>query len=182
MSGKLAKPVLLFYFLMVILISNISSYCTHASATKKEPARLSYIRVPEKSIILDPNNPIGLNWAMMAEVDFESKYSAAYKREMLFPKFSTQLKNYSGKVCKITGFLIPLDNKQGYYAISMNPYASCFFCGGSGPESVIMLKFKKAPRRFQVDEWLTIKGTLQLNAENLSDLMYIFNDAEEIKN
>lgn len=174
MLSKFPKTVLPFYFLLIISISVLFSYCTQASA-KNNSKNLTMANSANQ------NNPITLNWAMMTEVDFESKYSQVYKREMLFPKFSTQLKGYSGKSCKITGFLIPLDNKQGYYAISMNPYASCFFCGGSGPESVIMLKFKKAPRRFQVDEWLTIKGNLELNAENLSDLMYILNDAEEVK-
>lgn len=77
--------------------------------------------------------------------------------------------------------MIPLDVKGGLYAISRNPYAACFFCGQSGPESVVSLKFKTKPRRFKTDQFLAVKGIMELNGTNVNDFIYIFRDAEEVK-
>lgn len=75
--------------------------------------------------------------------------------------------------------MIPWDIKKGIYALSKSNFASCFFCGQSGPETVISLKFKTKPRRYDTDEYLTFKGVFELNDTNFNDFIYIFRGAEE---
>ncbi|MBK9933311.1 MAG: hypothetical protein IPP05_04030 [Cytophagaceae bacterium] len=58
--------------------------------------------------------------------------------------------------------------------------ASCFFCGGSGPESIVQLNFSKK-NRFNTDQVITVKGKLRLNADNVDDLNYILDDASLVQ-
>lgn len=55
--------------------------------------------------------------------------------------------------------------------------SQCFFCGGGGPESIAEVNFAKEPRKFQVDDLITVKGKLKLNAENLDHVNFILTDA-----
>jgi hypothetical protein len=55
--------------------------------------------------------------------------------------------------------------------------SQCFFCGGGGPESIAEVNFAKEPRKFQVDDLITVKGKLKLNADNLDHVNFILTDA-----
>ena len=55
--------------------------------------------------------------------------------------------------------------------------ASCFFCGASGPESVIEINFKSVPP-FKTDQVVTITGVLELNKYDVDHFNYILNKAE----
>ena len=55
--------------------------------------------------------------------------------------------------------------------------ASCFFCGASGPESVIEINFKSVPP-FKTDQIVTITGVLELNKYDVDHFNYILNNAE----
>ena len=55
--------------------------------------------------------------------------------------------------------------------------ASCFFCGKSGPETIIQVFFSK-PTNFETDEVVTITGQLKLNNEDKEVLNYILVDAQ----
>jgi hypothetical protein len=82
----------------------------------------------------------------------------------LVPQFpSSLISNYEGEEVIITGYLIPVDVEAKRYALSKNPFSSCFFCGNAGPETVIELKFANDPGRFATDKYLPISGILQLN-------------------
>lgn len=82
----------------------------------------------------------------------------------LVPNFPPLLMSqYDGEEVTISGYLVPIDVAANKYALSKNPFSSCFFCGNAGPETVIELKFEKDPGRFVTDEYLMIKGVLQLN-------------------
>jgi len=59
--------------------------------------------------------------------------------------------------------------------------ASCFFCGGSGPETVAELRLHpKSIRRYATDEILSFKGTLMLNEKNSESLNYVILNAERL--
>lgn len=73
------------------------------------------------------------------------------------------LSQYENEEVVITGYLIPIDIEAQRYALSKNPFSSCFFCGNAGPETVIELKFAEDPGRFATDRYLPIKGRLRLN-------------------
>ena len=54
-----------------------------------------------------------------------------------------------------------------------------FFCGGAGPESVVDLRFKNKNRMYETDERLTFRGKLALNADDVYQMNYILEGAEE---
>ena len=55
--------------------------------------------------------------------------------------------------------------------------ASCFFCGASGPESVVEINFKTRPS-FKTDDIVTITGVLVLNKYDVNHFNYILNNAK----
>lgn len=99
---------------------------------------------------------------------------------VLYPEFGDKVKALESKEVEIRGYMIPVDPAENVFVLSAYPMAACFFCGGSGPESIIQLKMKK-PRRFSTDEVWTVKGTLKLNADNIEELNYILQDTEPVR-
>lgn len=96
--------------------------------------------------------------------------------ESIFPgfqeaTFSSELLALEGKQVAITGYLLVLDGKQSMYLLSKDPMASCFFCGGGGPETILDLEFKEKPS-FKMDEILSVKGILRLNGNNPNTCYY----------
>ncbi|OJY86248.1 MAG: hypothetical protein BGP14_17230 [Sphingobacteriales bacterium 44-15] len=128
-----------------------------------------------------PSEVTRIMWQMLEDVTFIKRFNKDYQMDFLYPVFGNSVKRLSNKELSIKGYMIPLDVKGGLYAISRNPYAACFFCGQSGPESVVSLKFKTKPRRFKTDQFLAVKGIMELNGTNVNDFIYIFRDAEEVK-
>lgn len=94
------------------------------------------------------------------------------------PNFpSVLVDQFEGQEVVIAGYLIPIDIEAQKYALSKNPFTSCFFCGGAGPETVMELRFAEPPGRFATDEYLMIKGTLVLQRDG-SGLFFILRNAE----
>ena len=120
-----------------------------------------------------------LTWDILKDIKFELRYNKEYDMEVSYPVFGKTVKKYDGKELYITGYMIPIKLEEGLYALSKFNNASCFFCGRSGPETVVSLKFKTKPRRYKTDEYLTMKGRLELNTEDNMDFIYIFRDTEE---
>ena len=80
------------------------------------------------------------------------------------PRFPKILEDqYANKNVQISGYLIPTDVSAKRYALSKNPFTSCFFCGNAGPETVILLEFDEAPGRFATDKYVAVEGILRLN-------------------
>ena len=94
------------------------------------------------------------------------------------PHFPSVLEDgFEGEEVMIAGYLIPIDVESQRYALSKNPFSSCFFCGNAGPETVIELHFSRNPGRFATDEYLMIKGTLELRRDG-KGLFFVLNNAE----
>ena len=122
-----------------------------------------------------------LSWEQLTDVTFTKKYSAEIGIELLEATFGESVKALEGKEIVIKGYIIPLDPLGTQYVISRNPMSSCFFCGGSGPETVAELRLHpNSFRRYQTDEVLSFKGTLMLNENNSSSLNYVILNAEKI--
>jgi hypothetical protein len=121
---------------------------------------------------------IPLTWNHLQAVKFVSQYSIVADTYLWHPKFSKDIKEMEGKEVYIAGYVIPLDLDQGVYVLSANPFASCFFCGGAGPESVVGLNLKKTGKRFRTDDYFTFKGKLRLNAQNPNEFNFILDQAE----
>ena len=122
-----------------------------------------------------------ITWDQLTDVKFSKKYDANLGIELLAASFGESVKALDGKEIIIKGYIIPLDPLGTQYVISRNPMASCFFCGGSGPETVAELRLHpKSIRRYATDELLSFKGVLKLNESNSASLNYVILNAERI--
>ena len=119
-----------------------------------------------------------LTWKMLGEIKYMKKKHASYG-EVDFPIINTKLKKLAKKTIVMSGFIVPIDNKN--YALSKNVFASCFFCGKSGPETIMGIKFKGATPKLKTDTYLTIRGTFRPNENDVEDWIYNCDNAEIVK-
>lgn len=119
-----------------------------------------------------------LTWKLLGEIKYMKKKHASYG-EVDFPIINTKLKKLAKKTIVMSGFIVPIDNKN--YALSKNVFASCFFCGKSGPETIMGIKFKGATPKLKTDTYLTIKGTFRPNEDDVEDWIYNVENAEIVK-
>ena len=113
-----------------------------------------------------------LTWADFADASFEPEYNEKYEVYFLMPKFGKRIKAYQGKSISITGYFLDISGSGEVFLISQNPMASCFFCGGAGPETIIEVNFKEKPP-FRTDQIVTVTGTLKLNPTDVDHCNYI---------
>ena len=116
-----------------------------------------------------------LTWKLLGDIKYVRKKHASYG-EVEFPQVNLKLKAYHNKTVYLTGFIVPIDSKN--YALSKNVFASCFFCGKSGPETITGLKFKGALPKLKTDTYLTIKGTFKVNETDVDNWIYNIENAE----
>ncbi len=120
-----------------------------------------------------------LNWVDFADVTFKSEYNELYKANYLVPTFGKTITSYQGKKIKIKGYFLDIAGDGSMLLLSQNPMAACYFCGGSGPESIIEIIFKEKPN-FKTDEVIEVVGTLKLNNEDVEHCNYILEDAKGV--
>lgn len=117
-------------------------------------------------------------WNEFAKTKFEPKYYEKIGEYLFYPNFSAELKALVGKEITIQGFYVPFAPEDGnYIIISKYPMSQCFFCGGAGPESIAEVTFVKSSLKFQVDDLITVKGKLKLNAEDIEHVNFILEGA-----
>ena len=117
-------------------------------------------------------------WNEFAKTKFESKYYEKLGEYLFYPNFPADLKGKEGKEITVQGYYVPFAPEDGNYIIvSKYPMSQCFFCGGGGPESIAEVNFAKDPGKFQVDDLITVKGKLKLNAEDLDHVNFILTEA-----
>lgn len=121
-------------------------------------------------------------WELFSSTKFTEKLNKKYGLYFFYPDFTEKLLALEGKTVELQGFYIPLDMKQGTTIIlSKYPMAECFFCGGSGPESVAVAHLKNLPpRKLKMDQIIKVRGTLQLNADDVEEMTFILKNAEII--
>ncbi len=121
-------------------------------------------------------------WSEFAKTKFESKYDEKIGEYIFYPGFSTELKALVGKEVTLEGFFVPYAPEDGNYIIlSKFPNNQCFFCGVGGPESIAEVTFKDGSLKFQVDDFITVKGKLKLNADNVEHVNFIITEAIVVK-
>jgi len=120
---------------------------------------------------------LDLSWETLSEIEYS--YVQNYEANFWYgtPSFSEKVKGMEGKEVKIKGYVLPMDVSGEQYVLSAFPFASCFFCGGAGQESVIELRLKDFERKFETDEYLEFRGILKLNDAEL-ELNYILDKAQ----
>lgn len=122
------------------------------------------------------SNPIIITWDTLKDVRYRKKFYVEVGQFFLYPTFGKSLKELEGKIVSISGYVIPMDTEGEYYVVSKYPMAQCFFCGGAGPETIVMLNFKKKPRRMRTDEKRCFTGRIRLNADRIDELNFILDD------
>lgn len=118
-----------------------------------------------------------VRWEDLSKVKFTEVYNDDLGAYVMIPSFSESIKALEGKEIEIKGHVIPLDIKANDFVLSANPFASCFFCGNSGPETVMELKLT-AKGNYQTDDYKTFRGILKLNSEDIYSLNYILLKAQ----
>lgn len=125
-------------------------------------------------------SPQKITWKDLQDVRFRKKFNKQEGMFFLYPQFGEKVKALEGKEVEIRGYMIPVNPNENIYVLSANPMAACFFCGGSGPESIIQLKLK-TPKRMATDEIWAVRGILRLNSDNIDELNYILAATELIR-
>jgi len=119
-----------------------------------------------------------ITWKTLSDVSFTDKYIEEEDAYVLYPHFGSKVKSLQGKEVFLKGYLLIMDPDEGIYILSRAPFSSCFFCGNSGPESIVELKLKPNHPNYKMDQIVTIKGKLRLNKEDIYHCNYIFEGAE----
>ena len=116
------------------------------------------------------------NWETLADVKYvksQDEYGEIY-----VPKFGDKVQKMNGKIISLNGFIIPFEGmfEPKHIIVSSLPIAACFFCGGSGPETVAEAYLKEEIK--YTAKPVTVTGRLELNDTDYDQLMYILKDAE----
>ena len=140
---------------------------------------VSFDEAPARQYVESPavKAPDTLNWKLLGIIKFVKKPHKEYG-EVNYPVVNPKLKSLHKKKVVMTGFIVPIDDKN--YALSKNVFASCFFCGKAGRETIMGLKFKN-PKRLKTDQYVTIEGTLRVNENNVDDWIYNIDEAVIVK-
>ena len=114
---------------------------------------------------------IEIGWKDLEDIEFSETFIDSLDEYILFPNFGPEVLELSGKKVAISGYILEID--IGYYILSKGPFASCFFCGAGGPETIAELSLKSDDISFVMDEFVTIVGVLKLNDEDIYRCNYI---------
>jgi len=90
---------------------------------------------------------------------------------------------HNNKEIELSGYIIPLTGKieQSHFMFSRYPQNMCFFCGKAGPESAMQVFTADQKKlKFRQDK-ITLRGTLQINHDEASGLLYTLQNAVLIK-
>jgi len=122
-----------------------------------------------------------LSWEKLSDVNFDLVWFEEHQSKFMVPRFGAIPNSYKNKKVKIKGYVIPVDATKNLYVISKVPMAMCFFCGGSGSETIVELEMKKGfSKRYDTDDIKTFQGVLTLNTKDVMHFIYILKDAVEV--
>jgi len=120
-----------------------------------------------------------LTWKLLGQIKYIKKGSNDYPEGVMYPVINPTLKAKNKKHITMSGFIIPIDNKN--YALSKNVFASCFFCGQAGPETIMGIKFKNPGMKLKTDQYVTLQGTFRYNDSDVDDWIYHIENAVIVK-
>jgi hypothetical protein len=119
--------------------------------------------------------------------DVKVKYSFSFQYDGLMPKpkFGSKLMELNGKQISLQGFFLPVDLTGDVFVLSYNPMSSCFFCNGSGIQTIVELipaeGQEQRLKRLKTDNFFEVKGKLKLNPNDYTHLIYILENAEFVR-
>ena len=72
------------------------------------------------------------------------------------------LKDVENKKVKIRGYFLDVDPNGKWFVLSKNPFATCFFCGKSGPETILELIDYKNEKKYKSDDLVEVTGSFNI--------------------
>lgn len=74
-------------------------------------------------------------------------------------KKAMSLEDVANKKITINGYFLDIDPDGEWYVLSKNPFATCFFCGNAGPETVLeLLGYENEKKKFKSDDMVEVTG------------------------
>jgi len=116
-----------------------------------------------------------LTWKQLGVINYVKKAHPDYPEGVMFPVINAGLKAKAKKRVVLKGFIIPIDATN--YALSKNVFASCFFCGQAGPETITGIKFRGKTPKLKTDQYVTLEGVFRYNESDVNDWIYHIDDA-----
>lgn len=116
-------------------------------------------------------------WKTLSRITYRKEYDELMGFKIDKPVFSQQVQDIEGTEITIKGYVIPVEGYKSHteFIFSAFPYNMCFFCGGAGPETVMEV-LASEPVKYSAEQ-ITLKGKIQLNADDINRLMYQLVDA-----
>ena len=120
-------------------------------------------------------------WYAFADVEFKRTLMEDGMNYLLVPQFDERIKALEGQEVRLRGYVMPFDyGDLPFVILSKYPYASCFFCGAAGPESVAEIHFNNQPPPFRMDEQIVIVGYLRLNDSDINQMNFILEECRVV--
>ena len=121
---------------------------------------------------------IEISWQDLEDVEFSEMYVEEEDAYVLYPHFGSNIRELENKEISLTGYILAIDVTEGYYVLSKGPFSSCFFCGRGGPETIVELSFNSNNNSYLMDEFVTVRGVLRLNSDDIYRCGYILEYAK----
>lgn len=158
----------------VIMFSGLMLMSLRTPSLQNSGIKINNSEIDNTAVFTDT-----LSWKLLGQIKYVKKATDDYPEGVMFPVINSTLKAKSKKTIIMSGFIIPIDNKT--YALSKNVFASCFFCGQAGPETIMGIKFKDPNMRLKTDQYVTLEGTFRYNDSDVDDWIYHIENAVIIK-
>ena len=118
------------------------------------------------------------DWNLLADASFNEIFVKELYTFKSLLIVDDHIKLLEGKELVITGYYIPVAVEENAIILSKTPFASCFFCGSAGQETVIDIRFTEPlKKRFTADDKISVKGKLRLNSEDWDNLSFRLEEA-----
>ncbi len=121
-------------------------------------------------------------WTNLAMVTKTKTYDVNFGMEIETIEPGIIAQQLNNTEVMVSGYIIPLTGKieQSHFMFSRYPQNMCFFCGLAGPESAMQVFTKDEKKMKFTPEKISLTGTLQINQDEASGLIYTLRNAEVI--
>lgn len=129
-------------------------------------------------LMAQAQEPANANWKALLGISYLPGSEGGLAAELPHPIFTADVKAMEGQEIELTGFIIPFDGlfSPDHVILSFMPVEICYFCGQSGPETVVEV-FLEEPVEY-TNKPVKVRGRLVLHEEPLETLIYVLEEAE----
>lgn len=122
------------------------------------------------------------DWTLFESASFNEVFVKEFYSFKSLLEPTDEILSLEGKELEIIGYYIPVATKDNSLILSKTPFASCFFCGSAGQETVIDVRLsKEAKSNYVADDKIKVRGKLKINSEDWETLCFILEDAIILK-